>query len=42
MRGFDGTEREALPSTRELARGCFAEFFAMALFVFFGCGSAAS
>ena len=39
---FDGGLREALPSRKELLKGCYAEFIAMLLFVYFGCGSAAS
>ena len=42
MKAFDGTAREAIPATRDLVKGCYAEFLAMLLFVFFGCGSAAS
>lgn len=41
-KAFDGASREALPSRRELARGCLAEAVAMTLFVFVGCGAAAS
>jgi len=39
---FDGTGREAMPSKRELVKGAYAEFVAMLLFVYFGCGAAAS
>lgn len=39
---FDGTERPEAPSGVVLARGAFTEFLAMTLFVFFGCGAAAS
>lgn len=42
VKAFDGTPREAMPSTRELIKGCASEFVAMTLFVFFGCGSASS
>lgn len=42
MKAFDGTPREAMPPMRELVKGCAAEFVAMTLFVFFGCGSASS
>ena len=40
--GFDGTEREPLPSWRNIFKGSVAECVAMTLFVFFGCGAAAS
>jgi hypothetical protein len=42
LRHFDGSERAPRPSNAELVLGAFVEFLAMALFVFFGCGSAAS
>ena len=42
VKAFDGSEREAMPSARDLFVGSYVEFFAMLLFVFFGCGSAAS
>lgn len=42
VKGFDGTDRPGMPSARELATGCVAEMVAMTLFVYFGCGSAAS
>ena len=29
MKAFDGVEREKWPSTQELLKGCYAEFFAM-------------
>jgi len=31
-----------MPSTKDLLKGAYAEFFAMLLFVYFGCGSASS
>lgn len=31
-----------MPSKDDLLKGCYAEFFAMLLFVYFGCGAAAS
>ena len=42
IKAFDGTDREAMPSGRDLLKGCLAELFAMLLFVYFGCGAAAS
>ena len=39
---FDGTPREPLPPWRNVLKGACSEFLAMTLFVFFGCGSAAS
>jgi len=42
MKHFDGSEREAMPAKMDLARGAVAEFIAMLLFVYFGCGSASS
>ena len=41
-RAFDGAPREALPPLRDLLRGALSEYVAMTLFVFFGCGAAAS
>ena len=40
--GFDGMARESMPAWRDLLRSAVAEFVAMLLFVYFGCGSAAS
>lgn len=41
--GFDRrTDRPEQPATHELLRGCVSEFFAMTLFVYFGCGGASS
>ncbi|KAJ1495653.1 hypothetical protein T484DRAFT_1761542 [Baffinella frigidus] len=42
MQGFDGTDRPPLPELAAVIRGGFAEFVAMTLFVFFGCGAASS
>lgn len=42
FKAFDGTDREAMPSKSELIKGAYAEFLAMLLFVYFGCGAAAS
>lgn len=42
MNAFDGTKREAMPGKMDLLRGCFVEFLAMTVFVYVGCGSAAS
>jgi MIP family channel proteins len=42
VKAFDGDDREALPSMRELIKGGFTEFVAMTLFVYVGCGAAAS
>merc|ERR1719502_1720545 len=42
VKAFDGTEREAMPSPRELLKGSLSEFLAMTLFVYFGCGAASS
>ena len=39
---FDDTPREPMPGRRDLLRGTLSEFVAMTLFVFFGCGAAAS
>ena len=39
---FDATPREPMPGRRDLLRGTLSEFVAMTLFVFFGCGAAAS
>jgi len=39
---FDGSARAPAPPMRDLAKGAFVEFLAMLLFVYFGCGSAAS
>ena len=39
---FDGSPRAPKPSARDLAVGALSEFIAMTLFVFFGCGAAAS
>ena len=39
---FDGSARAPAPAMRDLARGALVEFLAMTLFVYFGCGSAAS
>ena len=42
MKHFDGGARAPVPTMIDLARGSLAEFVAMLLFVFFGCGSASS
>lgn len=42
MFAFDGTNRPARPELWVVLRGGFAEFWAMLLFVFFGCGAASS
>lgn len=42
LKHFDGSDRAPKPAPKELLRGAAAEFIAMALFVFFGCGSASS
>ena len=40
--GFDGMPREPMPAWRDLLKSAVVEFLAMLLFVYFGCGSAAS
>ena len=42
MQGFDGRSRAPLPELATVIRGGFAEFIAMTLFIFFGCGAASS
>ena len=42
MKAFDGSERPHLPDTKVLIRAAVTEFLAMLLFVYFGCGAAAS
>jgi len=42
MAGFDGSDRPPMDSAQAIMRGALAEFLAMMLFVYFGCGSAAS
>jgi glycerol uptake facilitator-like aquaporin len=42
MFAFDGTERPAQQEFVVIARGGFAEFIAMMMFVYFGCGAASS
>ena len=42
MAGFDGSDRPSMDSAQAIMRGALAEFLAMMLFVYFGCGSAAS
>jgi len=42
MKHFDGSERAEMPSAKSLVVGSLGEFTAMTLFVFFGCGAAAS
>merc|ERR1711934_108625 len=39
---IDGTDRAPMPTPKDLIVGGFSEFIAMTLFVYFGCGAAAS
>ena len=42
IKHFDGSERAPRPTNADLVRGAFAEYLAMTLFVYFGCGAASS
>ena len=42
MRHFDGSPRAPRPTRQDLFVGAYSEFIAMLLFVYFGCGAAAS